>query len=296
MKDNKKLEEFLDTKVGELGKKYFERFVEEGKKIVENAKEEFNKIVEEDNKEDSVVTGPLELQDLSNKYDELVRITVDTFNRMLKENGVDTDLYSLNYQDCLNEKIFGDDLLNCTIQGILNQNCNEDLLIELLKIAGRVCKAVESEDLELVKITRNGYYDDCMLFNLLFRDNKGVHTILVECYDYDSLSFNPGKDIFINSNIRSSFSVEGIIALNDSTVRIGNSPHSDIFDIERNTDYQLNHISISNFSAKESRDLPCLEDETYNEIGQIIEGNRYKLTSSLRFIAHKIDEEDKQNE
>ena len=135
-----------------------------------------------------------------------------------------------------------------------------------------------------------------MLFNLLFRDNKAVHTILVECYDYDSLSFNPGKDIFINSNIRSSFSVEGIIALNDSTVRIGNSPYSDIFDIERNTDYQLNHISISNFSAKESRDLPCLEDETYNEIGQIIEGNRYKLTSSLRFIAHKIDEEDKQNE
>lgn len=242
------------------------------------------------------MTGPLELQDLSNKYDELVRITVDTFNRMLKENGVDTDLYSLNYQDCLNEKIFGDDLLNCTIQGILNQNCNEDLLIELLKIAGRVCKAVESEDLELVKITRNGYYDDCMLFNLLFRDNKAVHTILVECYDYDSLSFNPGKDIFINSNIRSSFSVEGIIALNDSTVRIGNSPYSDIFDIERNTDYQLNHISISNFSAKESRDLPCLEDETYNEIGQIIEDNRYKLTSSLRFIAHKIDEEDKQNE
>lgn len=60
--------------------------MEEGKKIVENVKEEFNKIVEEDKKEDSVVTGPLELQDLSNNYDELVRITVDTFNRMLKEN------------------------------------------------------------------------------------------------------------------------------------------------------------------------------------------------------------------
>ena len=34
MKDNKKLEEFLNTKVGELGKKYFESFMEEGKKIV----------------------------------------------------------------------------------------------------------------------------------------------------------------------------------------------------------------------------------------------------------------------
>ena len=291
MKDNKKLEEFLNTKVGELGKKYFESFMEEGKKIVENAKEEFNKIVEED-KEDSVVTDLLELQDLGNKYDELVRMTVDTFNRMLKENGVDTDLYSLDYQDCFNKKIFGDDFLNCTIQGILTQNCKEDLLIELLKIAGRICKTVESEDLKLAKIKGTESYNDCMLFNLLFSDNKGVHTILVPCYDYDRLSFNPGKDIFIDSNIRSSFSVEDIIALNDSTVRIGNSPYSDTFDIKNNINYQLNHISVSNASSTESRDLPCLEDETYNEIGQIIEGNRYKLTSSLRFLAHKIDEGD----
>ena len=292
MKDNKKLEEFLNTKVGELGKKYFESFMEEGKKIVENAKEEFNKIVEEDNKEDSAVTGPLELQDLGDKYDELVRVTVDTFNRMLKENGVDTDLYSLNYQDCFNGKIFGDDLLNCTIQGILTRRCSEDLLIELLKIAGRVCKTVESEDLKLVKIVGTGNYNDCRLFHLLFEGNKGVHTILVTCYDYDSLSFSPDKGIFIDSNIRSSFPVEDIISLNDSTVRIGNSPYSDIFYIDKNIDYQLNHISVSNDSSTESRDLSCLEDETYNEIGQIIEGNRYKLTSSLRFLAHKIDEED----
>lgn len=229
--------------------------------MVDNAKEEFSKIVEED-KEDPAVTGPLELQDLGNKYDELVRLTVDTFNRMLKENGVDTDLYSLNYQDCFNKKIFGDELLNCTIQGILTQNCKEDLLIELLKIAGRICKTVESEDLKLVKIKGTGSYNDCILFNLLFKDNKGVHTILVTCYDYESLSFSPDKDIFIDSNIRSSFSVEDIISLNDSTVRIGNSPYSDIFDIDKNIDYQLNHISVSNASSTGSRDLPCLEDET----------------------------------
>lgn len=90
MKDNKKLEEFLDTKVGELGKKYFERFVEEGKKIVENAKEEFNKIVEEDKKEDSVVTGPLELQDLYKRLKPVVEresVVLDIVGR-----GVDNGL------------------------------------------------------------------------------------------------------------------------------------------------------------------------------------------------------------
>ena len=288
MKDNKKLEEFINSKIGELGKKYFSSFVE----FADKYKEEINKIVEEGKKEDGVVTGPLELQDLGDKYDELVRVTVDTFNRMLKENDVDTELYSLNYQDCFNEKIFGNDSLNCTIQGILTRRCSEDLLIELLKIAGRVCKTVESEDLKLVKIVGAGNYNDCIPFNLLFKGNKGVHTILVTCYDYDSLSFSPDKDIFIDSNIRSSFPVEDIISLNDSTVRIGNSLYSDIFDVDKNIDYQLNHISVSNASPTVSSDLPCLEDETYNEIGQIIEGNRYKLTSSLRFLAHKIDEED----
>ena len=284
MKDNKKLEEFINSKIGELGKKYFSSFVE----FADKYKEEINKIVEEGKKEDSVVKNPLDLEDLGNKYDELVRTTVDTFNRTLKENGVDTDLYSLKYQDCLNEKIFGDDFLNCTIQGILTQSCNDDLLAKLLKIAGRVCKTVESEDLKLARIIGVAHYDNYQWFNLLFEGDRCVHTILVSVRNYDSLSFDPDKDIYVNSNIRSSFSVEGIIALNDSTVRIGNSPHSDIFDIEHNTDYQLNHISISNLSAKESRKLSCLEDETYNEIGQIIEGNRYKLTSSLRFLADKI--------
>ena len=32
MKDNKKLEEFLNTKVGELGKKYFESFMKKERK------------------------------------------------------------------------------------------------------------------------------------------------------------------------------------------------------------------------------------------------------------------------
>lgn len=45
MKDNKKLEEFLNTKVGELGKKYFESFMEDRNK--NSTDEKIEKIMEE---------------------------------------------------------------------------------------------------------------------------------------------------------------------------------------------------------------------------------------------------------
>ena len=190
--------------------------------------------------------NPLDLEDLGNKYDELVRTTVDTFNRTLKENGVDTDLYRLEYQDCFNEKIFGADFLNCTIQGILTQSCNDDLLAKLLKIAGRVCKTVEREDLKLVKIIGVAHYDNYQWFNLLFEGDRCVHAISLTVRNYDSLSFDPDKDIYMNSDIRSSFSVEEIISLHGGDIRISNSPHSDIHESENGSEHHLSYINVSN--------------------------------------------------
>lgn len=273
MKDNKKLEEFLNTKVGELGKKYFESFMEEGKKIVENAKEEFNKIVEEDKKEDSVVTGPLELQDLSNNYDELVRITVDTFNRMLKENGVDTDLYSLNYQDCLNEKIFGNDLLNCTIQGILNQNCNEDLLIELLKIAEKVCNAVDYKDFKLVKIRMDegSKNSNSMIFDVTFRSNTHFYDVIkVGFYEALEGDFDPDNDIFIKNYAKLSIGDKRFLP----AILHSGAVNSEI------------GLITSTFSNDE--ELDCHDDETYNKITLAMKTNRENLADKFKLIINDL--------
>lgn len=120
------------------------------------------------------MTGPLELQDLSNNYDELVRITVDTFNRMLKENGVDTDLYSLYKYDYANMNIFGDSYLNCTVEGILDSDFMPDMMAYLLKIAEKVCNAVDYKDFKLVRIriseeSKNS--DEVAVFDVTFKSN-----------------------------------------------------------------------------------------------------------------------------
>lgn len=203
MKDNKKLEEFLDTKVGELGKKYFERFVEEGKKIVENAKDEFNNIVEEDDDEPEV-EDPLNIEDLYDRYDELTEVTVKRFNNILKSKGVNTDLYSLYKYDHANMNIFGDPYLNCTVEGILDLDFMPDMMIYLLKIAEKVCNAVDYKDFKLVKIrmdeeNRNSD-DDFTIFDVIFKSNTYCYdTIKVGFCEVLEGEFDPDNDIFIKN-------------------------------------------------------------------------------------------------
>ena len=212
MKDNKKLEEFLNTKVGELGKKYFESFMEEGKKIVENAKEEFNKIVEEDKKENLY-----DFDDLSEKRDELYKLTADRFNRLLKSKGVNTELYSLYKYDYANMNIFGDSYLNCTVEGILDSDFMPDMMAYLLKIAEKVCNAVDYKDFKLVRIriseeSKNS--DEVAVFDVTFKSNMYYYdTIKVGFREVSEGDFDLDNDIFIKNYAKLSVDGKKIIPI-----------------------------------------------------------------------------------
>lgn len=286
MKDNKKLEEFLDTKVGELGKKYFERFVEEGKKIVENAKDEFSKIVEEDDDEPEV-EDPLNIEDLYDRYDELTEVTVKRFNNILKSKGVNTDLYSLTEFDYKNKDIFGDPFLNCTIHGLLTRDHDADLLIKLLKISEKMCNAVDSGSFKLFKIQKvEGLLADDIWFKMTFVDENCYYGIMLSVINYghdiESISIWNGAELMIGANTL--FSCADVFNPSES----GNTNYiyfnSSVMDDEKQSALEL--IGISNLECIKYRSE---DDEIYDKLAEHMKSNRRRLSKNLKLLSDELN-------
>ena len=286
MKDNKKLEEFLDAKVGELGKKYFEKFVEEGKKIVESAKDEFNKIVEEDNKEPEI-EDPLNIEDLYDRYDELTEVTVKRFNNILKSKGVNTDLYSLTVFDYKNKDIFGDPFLNCTINGLLTRDHEPDLLIKLLKISEKMCNAVNSESFKLFKIQKvEGLLADDVWFKMTFEDKNCYYGIMLSVINYghdiESISIWNGVELMIGANTL--FSCEDAFNPSESDNTNYVYFNSSVIDDEKQSELELIGISNIEYMKYQSED-----DKIYIKLAKHMKSNRRRLSKNLKLLSEELD-------
>lgn len=280
MKDNKKLEEFLDTKIGELGRKYFSSFV----RLVDDYKEEINKIVEEDKEPE--VEDPLNLEDLYDRYDELSEETAKRFNNILKSKGVNTDLYSLTEFDYKNKDIFGDPFLNCTIHGLLTREHDSTLLVKLLKISEKMCKAVDSKSFELIKIQKvEGLLTDDLWFKMTFADENCYYGIMVSVFDHEyndeSIVIWNGVALTIGANTLFSCADAFNPSESDSTNYI--YFNSSVMDEKQSA---LELIGISNIEYVKLRSE---DDETYIKLAEHMKSNRRRLSKNLKLLSDELD-------
>lgn len=269
MKDNKKLEDFINTKIGELGKKYFSSFVE----LVDKYKEEINEIVEEDNKEPEV-EDPLNIEDLYDIYGELSEVTVKRFNNILKSKGVNTDLYSLAKFDYKNKNIFGDPFLNCTVDGLIESDCMPDMMICLLKIAERVCDAVDYKDFKLVKIRMDeeckNSDDDSYTFNLTFNSNGNCNDIIqVIFHNVCEAAYEEGEGIFIKNYAK--------LDIVDTRLSLVILPY-----------YGTSNSKTGLSTFGDNEELDYDDDKTYDKIALAMKTNRENLADKFKLIINNL--------
>ena len=240
--------------------------------IIDRIKEELEKSIKE-RQEEPKSENLYDFDDLNEKRDELYKLTAERFNRLLEANDVNTEMYSLYKYDFANMDIFGDPYLNCTVHGILDLDFMPDMMIHLLKIAERVCNAVDYKDFKLVKIRRDeiSKNNNTMIFDITFRSDIHWHdTIKVGFYEALEGDFDPDNDIFIKNYAKLSIGDKRFLP----AILHSGAVNSEI------------GLITSTFSNDEK--LDCHDDETYNKITLAMKTNRENLADKSKLIINDL--------
>lgn len=246
-----------------------ERFVE-NMMIIDRIKKELEDSIKE--RQDEPKNEDLyDFDDLNEKRDELHELTAEKFNRLLKAEGVNTELYSLYKYDYVNMDIFGDPYLNCTVEGILGSDFMPDMMICLLKIAEKVCNAVDYKEFELVKIRMDeenkNSDDDSVIFDVTFKSNTYCYdTIKVGFRGALEGDFDPDNDIFIK---------------NYAKLNIDGKKTIPIISPLGMTNGEIRPIT-STFTSK--GELDYSDDKAYNKIALAMKTNRENLEDEFKSI------------
>lgn len=256
-------------------------------------KRQLNKKLKEDKKD------PEKVEDLFHKYSELNEMMADKFNNTLKEKGVNTNLYALKHLDDLNENIFGDPRLNCTVHGILTRKCNATLLIKLLKIAEKIRIAVNKEDFKLFKIEEVGnswdknITDKGITFKLIFEDDSFhcYHSFFITFIDYYSADFDLGEDVVIWDSSELTVNARNVFAIGDDNAKFGDMNKIGIiftyFSSDSNGEkVKIDRIGVVNHNG---RRLYHNNDKSYERVAEIARMNVNRLSTNLRLTADKIE-------
>lgn len=243
---------------------------------------------------------PEKEEDLCRKYSELNEMAVDKFNNMLKEKGVNTNLYALKYSNFSNKNIFGDPYLNCTVHGILNKNCNVTLLVKLLEIAEKIRNAINKEDFKLFKIEEvgnswdKGITDKGITFKLIFEDGSFhcYHSFFITLIDYYSMkNFDLDKDVVIWDSSELTVDARNIFAIDDSEAKFGDMNKISINFTYFSSDFNgekvnIDRIGVVNYNG---RKLYCNNDKSYERVAEIARLNVNRLSDNLRLVANKVE-------
>lgn len=272
LKNDKFKKEFEENeRLIKLVNEDIERFVE-NMMIIDRIKKELEDSIKE--RQDEPKNENLyDFDDLSEKQDELCKLTAERFNRLLKANGVNTEMYSLYKYDFANTNIFGDSFLNCTINGILNLDFMPDMMICLLKIAEKVCNAVDYKDFKLVKIRMDegSKNSNSMIFDVTFRSNTHFYDVIkVGFYEALEGDFDPDNDIFIKNYAKLSIGDKRFLP----AILHSGAVNSEI------------GLITSTFSNDEK--LDCHDDETYNKITLAMKTNRENLADKFKLIINDL--------
>lgn len=256
-------------------------------------KRQLRKKLKEDKKD------PEKEEDLYRKYSELNETVVDKFNNMLKEKGVNTNLYALKYSNFSNKNIFGDPYLNCTVHGILNKNCNVTLLVKLLEIAEKIRNAINKEDFKLFKIEEvgnswdKGITDKGITFKLIFEDGSFhcYHSFFITFIDYYSADFDLGKDVVIWDSSELTVNARNVFAIGDGDAKFGDMNKIGInftyFSSDSNGEkVKIDRIGVVNHNG---RKLYHNNDKSYERVAEIARMNVNRLSTNLRLTADKIE-------
>ena len=250
-----------------------ERFVE-NMMIIDRIKKELEDSIKE--RQDEPKNEDLyDFDDLNEKRDELHELTAEKFNRLLKAEGVNTELYSLYKYDYVNMDIFGDPYLNCTVEGILGSDFMPDMMICLLKIAEKVCNAVDYKEFELVKIRMDeenkNSDDDSVIFDVTFKSNTYCYdTIKVGFRGALEGDFDPDNDIFIK---------------NYAKLNIDGKKTIPIISPLGMTNGEIRPIT-STFTSK--GELDYNDDKAYNKIALAMKTNRENLEDEFKSIINNM--------
>lgn len=272
MEENKKLENDKFEKALEENKRLMESIdnhikkLEENKVAIDKSVGWLKEFIKERQEEPEESTNLYDFDDLSDKQEELFKLTADRFNRLLKSKGVNTELYSLYKYDYMNMDIFGDSFLNCTIEGILNSDYMPDMMIYLLKIAERVCKSVDYKDFKLteIRMSKESNDDNDIIFNLTFSSDRICRDIISVTFR-NSLEgdFDPDEDIFLNNYAKLEiYDMKGI----PNILPIG---------------MLFGEIGLSSSTFSGDGGLYYNDDKTYSKIALIMKTNRENLADRL---------------
>lgn len=245
-----------------------ERFVE-NMMIIDRIKKELEDSIKE--RQDEPKNENLyDFDDLSEKRDEIYKLTADRFNRLLKSKGVNTELYSLYKYDYANMNIFGDSYLNCTVEGILDSDFMPDMMAYLLKIAEKVCNAVDYKDFKLVRIriseeSKNS--DEVAVFDVTFKSNTYYYdTIKVGFREGLEGDFDPFIKSYAELNASGKKTIPSILPSGIVNGEIG--PITSTFTSGGELDYN--------------------DDKTYDKIASAMKTNRKNLEDKFKSIINDM--------
>ena len=273
MKDNRKLEAFEENKrlikrIDESIKKFDENVV-----IINRLKEELEEYIKE-HQDEPKTTSLYHFDDLNEKRDELYKLTAERFNCLLESKGVNTKLYSLYKYDFANMDIFGDPYLNCTVDGLIESDCMPDMMICLLKIAERVCDAVDYKDFKLVKIRMDeeckNSDDDSYTFNLTFNSNGNCNDIIqVIFHNVCEAAYEEGEGIFIKNYAK--------LDIVDTRLSLVILPY-----------YGTSNSKTGLSTFGDNEELDYDDDKTYDKIALAMKTNRENLADKFKLIINNL--------